>query len=98
MGTSKWGQAGLKVYPTSAMPPSYDSSVQNKGGYPIGRIPAFPMCHRLLCLWVVFLPVATDGVVTLGSRPHHTETRCWDCSSSAADCRRRQSQLFLHSH
>jgi hypothetical protein len=49
------------------------ASVHNKGGYPTDWIPAFPMCHRLLCLRVVFLPVATDGVVTPGSRPHHTE-------------------------
>src|SRR5437867_6358123 len=73
------------------------ASVHNKGGYPIGRIPALPMCHRLLCLRVVLWPVATDGVVTPGSRPHHTERqhcRYWNAPvMQFPDYLRRHCQL-----
>src|SRR2546425_3031717 len=57
------------------------ASVHNEGGYPTGWIPALPMCHRLLCLRVVFWPVATVGVVTTGNTQYHIGIR---------GCRHRQ--------
>ena len=46
---------------------------RTKEGTRVGRIPAFPMGHRLLYLCVGLWSVATVNDLTPGSRPHHIE-------------------------
>ena len=55
-------------------------SREKKSGYPVGRIPAFPLCRRLKCLRVVCGSVAMGGVVIPGSMRYHIgipREHCW---------------------